>query len=97
MRYCLAVVACILTTGAFAQELPRYEVDERCQEDPRGAAFCIKGVQRTYDRLKGRWSSIPADVRTRCIEELQRSSELLRSYSGLEGCVQRETRPTFRY
>jgi len=89
----IAVV--VLTVPAFAQAIPRYNVEGYCQQVAEisggsGMIFngCMDMEQQAYNALKPVWAQIPGSSRNYC-DEVARVSGA--SFSILKGCIDMET------
>lgn len=92
----IGAAAMLLASGAFAQQVPRYNVEGHCEAVASfGGEFsnttyngCIDMEQSAYRGLKGAWTGLPGNVRRHCDEVATFGGE--GSYSTLQGCVQME-------
>lgn len=87
--------ALILTTTAYATELPVYDPNAYCENLSTvsgGSATiknqCIAMEQSSYNNLKQSWESIPGKTQTYC-QNLARTAG--NSYTMLENCIQMES------
>jgi len=90
----LPIVLSCLSGVASAQSLPRYNVDNYCQEvaDFSGGSAmifngCMEMEQEAYNSLQAVWPSTPRKSRDYC-DEIARFSK--GSYSILQGCLAME-------
>lgn len=95
-----------LALPAHAQTIPRYNVEEYCQQVANvsgGSAMIFNGCmdmeQQSYNSLKPVWAQISARSRSYCDEVARVSGG---SYGILEGCLDMETdaansTPSFKY
>lgn len=107
VRVMVGAAGIVLSTwGAQAQTLPRYDVEEYCQElsaygggSPSTYNTCIEMEQDAYDDLKSVWIDTPRRIRDYCDQLARYGGE---SYSTLNTCVDMETEAassprSFRY
>ena len=85
---------CLVST-AQAQNIPRYNVENYCQqvaEVSGGSAMifigCMEMEQQAYNVLKPAWAELPGKSRSYCDEVARISGG---SYSVLQGCMEMET------
>ena len=84
-----------LASSAQAQTMPRYNVDNYCQqvaEVSGGSAMifngCMEMEQEAYNGLRSAWAQLPGKSRNYCDEVARVSGG---SYSILQGCMEMET------
>lgn len=105
----MTIAAVLLSAGlAQAQELPRYDVEQRCRDTTAsvgGGEWLLQGCfdqeQRAYDSLKARWLEIAPTIRGHCEKTV---ASVGAAYWLLEGCIEQEEQAaadnagrTFRY
>ncbi|QND35793.1 hypothetical protein HB772_29085 (plasmid) [Sinorhizobium meliloti] len=91
-----AIAAAVaISSSAYAQEVPRYDVPGYCQGVANvsgGSSMiyngCIDMEQEAYDSLKLFWSATPSRARNYCDEVARVSGS---SYSILKGCLDMES------
>lgn len=91
----MAAVFASLALSAQAQTIPRYDVEDYCQqvaEVSGGSAMIFNGCmdmeQQAYNALKPDWAQIPSKSRNYCDEVAKVSGG---SYGILKGCMDMET------
>jgi len=88
----MAAAATLFLCGtAWAQVLPRYEIEADCREmykgDASGYDHCIDIEQEHYDTLKDMWASVPPEAKRSCVEMMDPDEP---SYLDLLNCVEIE-------
>lgn len=89
-------LVCVLTTGAFAQEIPEFNVERHCKSmaamGGTGSNFMLKACyeqeQSTYDAVKAEWQNVDGKTRRHCIGMARAIGTP--SYFMLHACVQQE-------
>lgn len=88
----------LLSPPAWAEEIPRYDVEAYCEEVAGlGSSYseflegaCFDQEQRAYDLLKLDWAQIPQRMRSHCDDVATLGGD--GSYFMLEACIDQEKR-----
>ncbi|MHC5305822.1 hypothetical protein [Bartonella sp. LJL80] len=104
--YAMTLFAMSICSAA-AQELPKFDPPAHCKKIAEfGGTYssstyngCIELEQRSYDKLKADWDSIPAETRKHCNEIASFGGG---DYSTLSGCIELEkkastSKPEFKF
>ena len=93
LRSSLAIGSVLVATGAFGQsaEPPRWSTKEICDRVASAASSienreqCEGEQGNAYREVQAKWSTYPADLRTRCTEEAGLGG--IKSYVELAECI----------
>lgn len=93
----LAIAATALSSPAFADSVPHYDVNTYCKEVAGfGGSYsatldksCFSMEQSAYNAVKAKWNAIPEDTRKHCDQVASFGGK--GSYSLLQSCIGMET------
>lgn len=97
MKHIIAAVALVaLPIAAQAQQPPRYDVENHCEQVAGfGGEFsntmynsCIDMEQSAYNNVKRQWGTLPGSIQNHCHEVASFGSP--GSYNMLESCIKME-------
>ena len=88
-----SIVFMILSTSAFAAELPQWETEKNCVTLAGGAEnmdqaiydVCMTEEKRSKDMLESNYGELPADIAAHCEKEATLS---VPSYATLRACIE---------
>lgn len=95
MRASIIIATALFAVPAFAQDLPRFDVEKYCDEIAslggsssemmKGA--CFDQEQTAYDKSKSRWTELPSSIRSYCLDISRFGGA---SYMMLDACIDQE-------
>ena len=102
-----AIALASMVSSVNAQDIPRYDVEGRCNGSSWGALKCkgnsvcefnecIDKEQTVYNKIKESWNSVPSKVKKYC--DKSEYEKRYQSYVFMERCIQQEiAKKNFQY
>lgn len=83
-----AGIVALLATGAMAEQLPSWKIEDICREDS-APGQCSLFERRARNAVSGSWGVLPTAVQAACLESTRAPAD--QSWRELAGCIEIET------